>query len=77
MFYSRFLQNHSTVLYPLNKLLRKGVSWKWTSVEDKAFDNAKKLLLDSPTMVHFDDNLPVYLSCDASSYGAGASFIIV
>ena len=72
MFYSRFLQNHATVLAPLNNLLRKDVKWKWTQAEEKAFQKAKKLLLNSRTLVPYDDSLPLYLACDASSYGAGA-----
>ena len=72
MFYSRFLKNHSTVLAPLNNLLKKNVHWKWTRTEEEAFVNAKKLLVDSKTLVHYDDSLPLYLACDASSYGAGA-----
>lgn len=72
MFYSRFLPNHSTILAPLNELLKKDVKWRWTSTEEHAFENAKKLLLDSQTLVHYNDTLPLYLSCDASSYGAGA-----
>ena len=38
--------------------------------EEQAFVNAKKLLLQSQT--HFNDTLPLYLPCDATSYGAGA-----
>jgi hypothetical protein len=71
MFYSRFLPNHSTVLGPLNRLLKKNVSWRWTEIEQDAFTQAKKMLLESHTLVHYDDRLPLYLSCDASSYGAG------
>ena len=33
MFYSRFLPNHSTVLAPLNRLLKKDVEWRWTKTE--------------------------------------------
>ena len=72
MFYSRFLPNHSTVLAPLNALLKKDRKWMWDKVQDKAFDDAKQLLADSQTLVHYDDRLPLYLACDASSYGAGA-----
>ena len=72
MFYSRFLPSHSQVLQPLNRLLRKDVKWQWTVVEDAAFKEAKMLLLNSQTLVHFDERLPLYLSCDSSSYGAGA-----
>lgn len=72
MFYSRFLPFHSTILAPLTKLLSKGVPWRWSKVEDDSFKSAKRLLLDSQTLVHYDDSLPLFLSCDASSYGAGA-----
>ena len=72
MFYSRFLPHHSSKLAPLNTLLKKDVVWKWTVEEEKAFQAAKELLLGSQTLVHYDDRLPLYLSCDASSYGAGA-----
>ena len=33
---------------------------------------AKNLLLNSRTLVHYDETLPLVLSWDASSYGAGA-----
>ena len=72
MFYSRFLEDHSTVLSPLNYLLKKDVSWRWTRKQQAAFEKAKELLLKSQTLVHYDDRLPLFLSCDASSYGAGA-----
>lgn len=73
MFYSRFLPNHSTVLAPLNKLLCKDIPWKWTNTHTEAFQNAKKLLIESQTLVHYDDKLPLFMSCDASSYGAGGA----
>ena len=61
MFYSRFLPSHSTVLAPLNRLLKKDVEWRWTKTEEQEFVNAKKLLLESQTLVHYDDALPLLL----------------
>ena len=72
MFYSRFLKNHSTDLAPLNNLLKKDIQWRWTKTEEEAFVKAKELLLNSQTLVHYDDSLPLHLACDASSYGAEA-----
>ena len=40
--------------------------------EEDTFDAAKQLILNSQTLVHYDHTLPLFLSCDASSYGAGA-----
>lgn len=72
MFYSRFMPHHSTVLAPLHSLLKKNTPWKSSKVEEDAFVAAKQLLLSSKTLVHYDETLPLFLSCDASSYGAGA-----
>ena len=76
MFYSRFMPNHSTVLAPLNRLLKKGTHWTWSKVEEDAFVAAKKLILNSQTLVHYNEKLPLFLSCDASSYGAGAACLV-
>ena len=72
MFYSRFMPHHSTVLAPLHQLLKKGTSWRWLKAEEDAFVAAKQLILNSQTLVHYDHTLPLFLSCDVSSYGAGA-----
>ena len=72
MFYSRFMPHHSTILPPLHNLLKKDTPWKWSKVEEDAFVAAKDLILNSQTLVHCDHTLSLYLSCDASSYGAGA-----
>ena len=65
------MPHHSTILAPLHNLLKKDTTWKWSKVED-AFVAAKKLILNSQTLVHYHHTLPVYLLCDASSCGAGA-----
>ena len=72
LFYSRFMPHHSTVLAPLHQRLKKGALWSWSKVEDDAFLAAKQLVLDSQTLIHYDHSLPLFLSYDASSYGAGA-----
>lgn len=46
--YSRFLKNNSTILAPLNILLKKGVKWVWEKVENEAS-------LRQNTLVHYDD----------------------
>ena len=72
MFYSRFMPHHSTILAPLHNLLKKDTPWKCSKVGEDAIVAAKDLILNSQTLVHNDHMLPLYLSCDASSYGAGA-----
>ena len=71
-FYRRFVPKASTVLEPLNRLLRKDTGWVWGESQSKAFKASKDLLLQSDVLTHFDPNLPISVSADSSAYGVGA-----
>ena len=71
-YYGKFLPDLATILAPLYSLLRKHKRWHWGKEQEEAFEHVKQLLLSSEVLVHFDDRLPVILSCDASPYGLGA-----
>ena len=71
-YYGKFLPNLATKLAPLYKLLQHRVPWRWTSAQDAAFRESKKLLASSSLLVHYDLKLPLILACDASAYGIGA-----
>ena len=71
-YYGRFIRNLSTVTQPLNKLLCKGVPWRWSEACDSAFQKLKAALASSEVLAHYDPELPVKLDCDASAYGVGA-----
>ena len=71
-YYYRFLRNLSTVLAPLNQLLRHQEPWCWTDEQEKAFKESKELLLSSQVLAHFDPSLEIIVACDASDYGIGA-----
>ena len=57
---------------PLYNLLQKNAAWQWGTTQQTAFSEAKKLLVSSKVLVHFDADKPLFLSCDASTYGVGA-----
>ena len=42
--------------------------------QNEAFTAAKNLLQSDSLMVHFDQDKPILLACDASPYGVGAVF---
>ena len=71
-YYGKFLPDLASELAPLYKLLQKQRRWKWGPDEEAAFSHVKDLLRSSQVLVHFDDKLPLVLSCDASPYGLGA-----
>lgn len=71
-YYGRFINNLSTVAQPLNKLLCKGVLWRWSEACDRAFKKLKTTLASAEVLAHYDPELQVKLDCDASAYGVGA-----
>lgn len=71
-FYRKFLPSLSTVLEPLNKLLRSKVDWIWKEKQTKAFLESKKMILESKCLTHFNPELPIVVVVDSSPYGIGA-----
>ena len=71
-YYGKFLPDLATTLSPLYSLLQASKQWTWGTSQRKAFSDVKDLLRSSRVLVHFDDKLPLVLSCDASPYGLGA-----
>lgn len=71
-YYMKFIKNFSTVAEPLNELRRKDVKFVWGNRQENAFNQLKQQLVDVTTLSHFDENLPLVLATDASSFGVGA-----
>jgi len=63
------MPNLSTVLYPVYILFQKSSLWKWECTQCKAFEESKLFLTSDKLLIHFDPNLRLSLSCDASAYG--------
>jgi len=69
MYYSKFMKNASTLLYPLNQLLRKNIPFHWTATCEAAWINAKSEIASDQVLVPFTPDLPVVLATDASPFG--------
>ena len=67
-YYSRFLPGLATTLAPLHQLLKKDVQWRWTGVEQRAYEKCKAGLSSDALLVHYDAKRDLRLPCDASSY---------
>ncbi|KAK9692521.1 RNase H-like domain found in reverse transcriptase [Popillia japonica] len=65
-YYSRFLDNPSTTLRPIYKLLKDNVQFKWDSQCQKAFKKIKDEIRSDRVLAHFDPTLPLVLATDAS-----------
>jgi len=70
---SRFIPNLTNVIAPLSMLLKKDVDWNWTTSQDTAFLEVKKLLVNTPVLAIYNPNDELILENDASSYGLGSA----
>ena len=71
-YYAKLLPDSATILAPLYKLLRNSEPWQWDKEQQVAFKKIKEMLIAPNLLIHFDENKPLMLSCDASPYGVGA-----
>ncbi|XP_047986360.1 uncharacterized protein K02A2.6-like [Leguminivora glycinivorella] len=67
-YYSRFLQDMATTLAPLYECTKKN-KFIWTTDCDEAFTKIKRKLASADNLRHYDPNLPLILTCDASDTG--------
>ena len=68
----KFIKNLTDLCAPLNKLLRKSITWNWTEQCQQNFAKIKETLISGDVLAHFDPSLPLGITCDASSICIGA-----
>lgn len=71
-YYGRFVENMSTIIMPLNNLLRKDSKFVWDIKSEEAFIKIKTQMQSTKFLVHYNPQYPLILATDASSYGVGA-----
>lgn len=71
-YYRRFVPNFATLAAPLNRLTKKGASFRWDEACQAAFDSLKAALVEAPVLPYPDPKLPYLLDTDASAEGVGA-----
>ena len=71
-YYGKFLQDLSSLLHLLNRLLKSNAQWKWSADCQKAFEQANNQLASAPVLAHYNVTQKLKLAADASTYRLGA-----
>ena len=69
---AKFIPDFATITQPLWELTREKTGWKWTEVEQTAFDEVKRRLTTAPIMTYYRLDADTRIVTDASPLGLGA-----
>ena len=69
---SRHVPDLKSARASLDKLVKPDVQFTWDQSHRDAFNKCKLLASNPALLTHFDPNLPIVLTTDASPYGVGA-----
>lgn len=71
-FYRRFVRDFSTVAAPISEIVKKSTSFKWEAKQERAFQELKNRLTQTPLLALCDFQRTFEVECDASGIGIGA-----
>lgn len=71
-FYQRFILHYSHIAKPLNDLMKKEITWHWTSTHQNAFEELKQRFAQSLVLLLPDKLKPFSIESDASQFATGA-----
>ena len=69
---SKFDHSLTTKCEPLNRLTQKDQIFLWAEVQQRAFENIKKAIANTPILAYYDLEKPVMIQTDMSDVGVGA-----
>ncbi|KAL0870576.1 hypothetical protein ABMA27_005541 [Loxostege sticticalis] len=70
-FFRRFIKGFAQIARPLTKLLKKNSVWEWSTEQESAFNEIKRILSSKPVLALYDPTAETQIHTDASKHGVG------
>ena len=70
-FYRRFVKDFGRIARPLHGLTKKDAEFHWTLVEETAFRDLIKILVNGPVLAHYKPGVKCVVETDASDFALG------
>lgn len=70
-YFRKFVKGFGEIARPLTNLLKKDITWQWSTDQTSSFDELKARLIERPILALYDPKLETELHTDASSLGLG------
>ena len=67
-----YIPNYATITAPLRELTKKNVTFEWKVPQQKAFEQLKKKLTQTPVMAYYDTNKRSLVIVDGLPHGVSA-----
>ena len=74
-YYQSFIPNMHNLRAPLNALLKKVSTWKWTPECQEAFNKIKNTLTSDLSLAHYNPVSDIIVASHASSHGIGTCIL--
>ncbi len=70
-FYRLFIPHYSDLIADLTNLTKKGEEWRWTEIEERAWQRVLEAIREDVFLQGFDETKPIELGTDASDVALG------
>ena len=74
-YFRDFISNFASRCANLHHLASPKVSFSWSEIHAKEFEDIRRAVIDAPMLFHIDYSLPLILRTDASKSGVGAQLL--